>query len=98
MKFRTVLVGVAGLAAGVMHANANETKANTQENGPATAAAIRPFHVAVPQQALADRRQLIAMTRWSDRETGGDRSQGAQLAKSQALVRYWGTAYDWRKA
>jgi pimeloyl-ACP methyl ester carboxylesterase len=40
----------------------------------------------------------VQATRWPDRETVNDRSEGAQLAKVQALVRYWGTNYDWRKA
>lgn len=60
--------------------------------------AIRPFRAAVPQAALTDLRRRIAATRWPDRETVGDRSQGVQLAKLQALVRYWGTEYDWRTA
>jgi pimeloyl-ACP methyl ester carboxylesterase len=45
-----------------------------------------------------DLRRRIAATRWPDRETVNDRSQGIQLAKLQELVRYWGTGYDWRKA
>ena len=61
-------------------------------------AAIRPFNVNVPEDALVDLRQRIAATRWPDRETVPDRSQGVQLEKLQALVRYWGTGYDWRKA
>jgi len=61
-------------------------------------AAIRPFNVKVPQDALVDLRQRLAATRWPDRETVPDRSQGVQLEKLQALVRYWGTGYDWRKA
>ena len=59
---------------------------------------IRPFTVYVPQAELDDLRRRIAATRWSDRETVTDRSQGVQLEKLQALVRYWGTDYDWRKA
>ena len=59
---------------------------------------IRPFKVHVPQAALDDLRRRIAATRWPDKETVADRSQGAQLAKLQELVRYWGTDYDWRKA
>src|SRR5258706_2737357 len=58
---------------------------------------IRPFKVHVPQAALDDLRRRIAATRWPDRETVADRSQGAQLAKLQELVRYWGSGYDWRK-
>ena len=60
--------------------------------------AIRPFHVNVPEKDLVDLRRRIAATRWPDRETVNDQSQGAQLAKFQELVRYWGTGYDWRKA
>src|SRR5262245_48419480 len=60
--------------------------------------AIRPFRVNVPDEALVDLRRRIAATRWPDRETVNDQSQGVQLAKFQELVRYWGTDYDWRKA
>jgi pimeloyl-ACP methyl ester carboxylesterase len=58
---------------------------------------IRPFKVQVPQAALDDLRRRIAATRWPDKETVDDASQGAQLAKLQELVRYWGTDYNWRK-
>jgi len=58
---------------------------------------IRPFSVHVPQAALDDLRKRIHATRWPDRETVADRSQGTQLANLQELVRYWGTDYDWRK-
>src|SRR5690349_11907236 len=59
--------------------------------------AIRPFRINVSEQDLGDLRRRIAATRWPDRETVDDQSQGAQLAKLQELVRYWGTTYDWRK-
>ena len=59
---------------------------------------IRPFRVHVPQAQLDDLRRRIAETRWPDKETVKDDSQGIQLAKVQELVRYWGTDYDWRKA
>jgi pimeloyl-ACP methyl ester carboxylesterase len=59
---------------------------------------IRPFRANVPDEALTDLRRRIAATRWPDRETVADASQGVQLAKLQELVRYWGTGYDWRKA
>jgi pimeloyl-ACP methyl ester carboxylesterase len=65
--------------------------------GQASDAAIRPYAVHVPQAALDDLRRRIVATRWPDRETAPDASQGVQLAKLQALVRYWGTGYDWRK-
>jgi pimeloyl-ACP methyl ester carboxylesterase len=60
--------------------------------------AIRPFQVHVPQAAINDLRRRIAATRWSDKETVADQSQGLQLSTMQDLVRYWGTEYDWRKA
>jgi pimeloyl-ACP methyl ester carboxylesterase len=59
--------------------------------------ALRPFQVHVPDAALADLRRRIAETRWPDKETVADRSQGTQLGKLQEIVRYWGTDYDWRK-
>ena len=64
----------------------------------ADADAIRPFQVAVSDKDLTDLRTRLLATRWPDKETVTDRSQGAQLAQLQALVRYWSTDYDWRKA
>ena len=63
-----------------------------------TTAAVRPFHISVPDEALVDLRRRIAATHWPARETVTDRSQGVPLATLQALVRYWGTDYDWRQA
>lgn len=59
---------------------------------------IRPFRVETPQHDLANLRQRINATRWPDRETVEDNSQGVQLAAFQETMRYWGTDYDWRKA
>ena len=61
-------------------------------------AALRPFSVRIPEEAVLDLRRRIVATRWPGKETVDDRSQGVQLAKMQELVRYWGTDYDWRKA
>ncbi len=61
------------------------------------AAAIRPFRANVPDSDLADLKQRLAATRWPDKETVADPSQGVPLAKLQELVRHWGTGYDWRK-
>ena len=63
-----------------------------------TSDVIRPFRVSVPQAALVDLRRRLAATRWPTKELVGDRSQGVQLATLKALVRYWTTDYDWRKA
>jgi pimeloyl-ACP methyl ester carboxylesterase len=60
--------------------------------------AIRPFHVNIPDASIADLRQRIAATRWPDKETVTDRTQGVNLDQIQTLVKYWGTDYDWRKA
>src|SRR5690242_12083024 len=59
--------------------------------------AIRPFHVDVPEAELVELRRRINATRWPDRETVTDATQGVQLATTQALARYWATEYDWRK-
>jgi pimeloyl-ACP methyl ester carboxylesterase len=63
-----------------------------------TATDIRPFHVDIPEEKLAELRRRIAATRWPSRELVTDRSQGVQLATLQELARYWATDYDWRKA
>jgi pimeloyl-ACP methyl ester carboxylesterase len=59
--------------------------------------AIRPFHINIPDEALADLRRRIIATRWPDKETVTDASQGVQLATMQALASYWATDYDWHK-
>ncbi len=59
--------------------------------------AIRPFRVNVPEEELTELRRRIKATRWPERETVADQSQGVQLATMQALARYWATDYDWRK-
>jgi pimeloyl-ACP methyl ester carboxylesterase len=59
--------------------------------------AIRPFTVNFPEADLADLRSRVKATRWPDRETVKDTSQGAQLATMQALARYWAMEHDWRK-
>jgi pimeloyl-ACP methyl ester carboxylesterase len=62
-----------------------------------TGSAVRPFHVAVPEEALADLRRRISATVWPERETVADTSQGVPLAMIQDLARYWATEYDWRR-
>jgi pimeloyl-ACP methyl ester carboxylesterase len=59
---------------------------------------IRPFHVDVPDDELAELRDRIAATRWPSKELVSDRSQGVQLATLQGLASYWENKYDWRKA
>ena len=57
---------------------------------------VRPFRVDVSEEDLTDLRRRITATRWPERETVTDQSQGVQLATMQALARYWATEYDWR--
>ncbi len=58
---------------------------------------IRPFHFPVTNEQLADLRRRIVATKWPERETVSDATQGVQLATMQRLARYWATDYDWRK-
>jgi pimeloyl-ACP methyl ester carboxylesterase len=60
-------------------------------------AAVRPFRIEVPEEALADVRRRIEATRWPSKELVDDRSQGVQLATVRELARYWSTEYDWRR-
>jgi pimeloyl-ACP methyl ester carboxylesterase len=69
---------------------------DAQQAGSNTAA-IRPFpQINFPDADLDDLRRRINATRWPERETVGDDSQGVRLAMLQDLLRYWGTDYDWR--
>src|SRR4051794_17370946 len=65
---------------------------STAENG-----TIRPFSVDVPEEGLADLRRRVAATRFPEKETVEDLSQGVKLATMQALADYWATEYDWGK-
>jgi pimeloyl-ACP methyl ester carboxylesterase len=58
---------------------------------------IRPFKIDIPESAITDLRQRIKATRWPEKETVNDRTQGVQLQQIQELVNYWGNGYDWRK-
>ncbi|MGB7101170.1 MAG: epoxide hydrolase, partial [Xanthobacteraceae bacterium] len=59
--------------------------------------AIRPFHVKVPESQLADLNRRVKATRWPDKETVTDPSQGVQLATMRKLAQYWANEHDWRK-
>ena len=93
------------------HAQTKKSKSNQKEvNMPQTTARqqsneqstnkvdIRPFRVNFPDESLAELRRRIAATRWPDKETVSDSSQGVPLATIRELARYWATDYDWRKA
>ena len=75
--------------------SALEAQAQTKTEGGSET--IRPFKVHFPDEALADLKRRIAATRWPDKETVNDSSQGVQLATMQKLARYWEKEYDWKK-
>jgi pimeloyl-ACP methyl ester carboxylesterase len=86
---RTVLAASGALAASSLM----PTQAH-----PATASdVIRPFHINVPDVELNELRRRLNTTRWPERETVTDESQGVPLATIQELARYWATDYDWRR-
>ena len=106
------LSSMLGIAAAFSPRTIAETFARSETNGlenimtqtSATAAtertdktALRPFQFNFTDAELADLRRRINATRWPERETVNDASQGVQLATMQKLARYWGTDYDWRK-
>src|SRR4051794_32351044 len=64
---------------------------------PARDTAVRPFRIETPEADLDDLRARIVATRWPEKETVEDLSQGPRLATMQALARYWAEEYDWRK-
>jgi pimeloyl-ACP methyl ester carboxylesterase len=97
-------LGVSGISnllnnigeASAQRANAtNATRASAAP--PSNNLAIRPFRVNVPEAELTELRRRVSVTRWPERETVADQSQGVQLATIQKLARYWTTEYNWRK-
>ena len=87
---RRVLLAASAAAGAVALASPRLVAANPDD-------AIRPFRIDVPQEAIVDLRRRISATRWPDRETVTDQSQGVQLTAIQELARHWATDYDWRK-
>jgi pimeloyl-ACP methyl ester carboxylesterase len=79
-----------------MEATMDSTAIATSDDSPPRESLIRPFRIDVPEDNLVDLRRRIAATRWPDRETVDDRTQGVQLDKLKPLVEYWGGSYDWR--
>jgi pimeloyl-ACP methyl ester carboxylesterase len=95
-----VATGVASILSaelGVLSARGSADKA-VQIALPAATKDVSPFKVHVPQAALDDLKERLANARWPDKEPVTDWSQGVPLAKAQALVEYWRTRYDWRRA
>src|SRR5438874_12220425 len=71
--------------------------AQTKLGAAAKDESIRPFKINIPQEQLVDLRKRIVATKWPEKETVTDATQGVQLATMQKLARYWATDYDWSK-
>ena len=63
---------------------------------PAGATGIRPFKIEIPEAEIAALRTRIAATRWPEKETVADQSQGVPSETVQALANHWASDYDWR--
>ena len=94
IRGRRVLNGSRSLAVGVfalLLLSARNPAQSASEKESAAPGSIRRFHVHFADEALADLRRRVAATRWPDKETVADDSQGVQLATMQALAHYWAT-------
>src|SRR5215472_14537088 len=88
-------VAATGFSTLLLSDRSKAMNAVAQPNG---ATAVRPFDVpVVPEAQLADLRTRIQATRWPDKETVSDATQGIQLASIQAIAAYWASEYNWRK-
>ena len=98
MKSSSAFGSVVSFVAAITSAVAIQTPAAAAATAAQDSTAIRPFTVpVVPQSALDDLRKRVAATRWPEKETVSDMTQGVQLATMQKLARYWATDYDWSK-
>ncbi|CAG9224729.1 Putative epoxide hydrolase [Paraburkholderia caribensis] len=98
---RFVGAAAATLAAGSLSqlafAQTNQAITSVAQPNGGDKTAIRPLRVHVPDAQLIDLRRRIKATRWPERETVADNTQGVQLAMMQELARHWASGYDWRK-
>jgi len=98
---RFIGVAAATIAAGALSqlafAETNHAVAEVAQSPGGDKTAIRPLRVHAPESQLIDLKRRINATRWPERETVPDASQGVQLATMQELARYWAADYDWRK-
>lgn len=86
-----IAAGIFILMATIGFAQKNQDKTKIKDES------VRPYHISISQDALTDLRNRVNATRWPDKETVADQSQGVKLQQIQSLVKYWGTDYDWRK-
>jgi len=97
---RGLKLGTAGFLASLLPGSAQSTlqaQSPTKENTMAGNTAIRPFHFEAHQADLADLHKRIGATKWPERETVPNDTQGVQLATIQKLAQYWANQHDWRK-
>jgi pimeloyl-ACP methyl ester carboxylesterase len=97
VTFRPEMIGVAFADSKSNTAHKENTMTQNSAARAADKTTIRPFQVNVPEAELTEMRRRINSTRWPERETVTDESQGVPLATMQELARYWGTDYDWGK-
>jgi pimeloyl-ACP methyl ester carboxylesterase len=88
---KLIAIGTLILTGAISFAQNKENHSKTDSN------LIRPYHITISQEAIAELRNRINATRWPDKETVIDQSQGVKLEQIKNLVKYWGTNYDWRK-
>ena len=90
---RRELLAVTAVGGAMLGVSAADAEADVGAGSPA----IRPFKVGFPQADLDDLKRRVRATRWPERETVADDTQGVRLATMQALASYWASDYDWRK-
>jgi pimeloyl-ACP methyl ester carboxylesterase len=56
---------------------------------------VSPYVIETSDQEIADLKLRLAMTRWPDKETPTDWSQGIPLAYMKELKDYWESDYNW---
>ena len=95
--FGPAMIGEAFADSKSKNARKEYTMAETSATQATDKAAIRPFHVNFPEPELVELRRRVGATKWPDRETVADASQGVHLTTTQKLAHYWATEHDWRK-
>jgi pimeloyl-ACP methyl ester carboxylesterase len=96
-KTKSILAGTMVASAIALQGAVSDAQNGTSVNTSSAGEEILPFRFNAPQADLDDLRRRILATKWPEKETVADHSQGVQLATIQALANYWATKYDWRK-
>ena len=95
-KSKSILASTAGASALAMQGTVSNGQSGPNGNH-SSGEAIRPFKVDFPEKDLVDLKRRSLATRWPEKETVSDQTQGVPLATVKALAKYWATEYDWRK-